>query len=419
VRHAADVSAPEPEEKGGRATRIVTRAVRAALGDPDRDDMAAAPGPVHINIEFRDPLGADGGSWPEAHGAEPSLIVRTRAVLRSVGPSPRALPNKRKGVVIAGDGAGDAARKVAEAHGWPLLAEPTSGARAGANGIGPYVHLLTTDEGKALAERTHVVVVVGRPTLSRPVQRLIANAPALFVAAHGARWREAPRHAERVLPRVPEEWFVRADARTSTRSEPDGGPTWLEQWHAAAKALKPTVDRWDAKGIACAVIASVPAGALMVLGSSGPIRAADHVAPVWTPGEAPVLTANRGLSGIDGTVSTTMGIALATGLPVTALMGDLTFLHDAGGLLVGTRERRPAVRIVVVNDGGGTIFSSLEHASADPAHVERVFTTPHAADLGALAAGYGVDYRCVTSLAALEASLAEPITGMSVIEAKL
>jgi 2-succinyl-5-enolpyruvyl-6-hydroxy-3-cyclohexene-1-carboxylate synthase len=100
-------------------------------------------------------------------------------------------------------------------------------------------------------------------------------------------------------------------------------------------------------------------------------------------------------------------------------MGDLTFLHDVGGLLVGTRERRPALRIVVVNDGGGTIFASLEHGGGQPENVERVFTTPHAADLGALAAGYGVSHQRVTSLATLAKALAPPISGMSVIEAKL
>lgn len=434
VRHAADVSAPEPEEKGGRATRIVTRAVRAALGEPERDDMAAAPGPVHINIEFRDPLGPDGGAWPQVQGAEPSLIVRTRAVLRGVGPSPRALPSSKRGVVIAGDGAGDAARKVAEAHGWPLLAEPTSGARAGDNAIGPYVQLLLSEAGKALAERTRVVVVIGRPTLSRPVQRLIADAPKLFVAAHGARWREAPRHADRVLARVPDEWLVRADGplgehgeeapakaarKRGEDAEAEVSLAWLDEWRSAAADLTHKVDRWDAQGIASAVIASVPPGSLMMLGSSGPIRAADHVAPVWTPGEAPVITANRGLSGIDGTVSTALGIALATGLRVTALMGDLTFLHDAGGLLVGRLEERPCVRIVVVNDGGGTIFSSLEHGVGPKEHVERVFTTPHAADLGAISAGYGVPHQRVTSLPALVTALGEPLDRLSVIEAKL
>lgn len=417
VRHSFDVSAPEPEEKGGRASRIATRAVRFAQGEPERDDMAAAPGPVHVNIEFRDPLDNDGGPWPDVSAAEPRLFERTRTMFRSSGPSPKPLPAVRKGIVIAGDGAGDAARRVAEAHGWPLLAEPTSGARSGSNAIGAYVPLLRTQEGQELARQAHLVVVVGRPTLSRPITRLVDAAPQLFVAAHGARWREAPRHAERVLARVPDEWLVPAGAPAD--AEDDEASAWLDRWRSLAAQAAPRTDRWDPHSIAAAVIGSLAPGDLMILGSSGPIRAADHVAPVWTPGQAPVLTANRGLAGIDGTVSTALGIALATGRPVTALMGDLTFLHDAGGLLIGRYEQRPPVRIVVVNDGGGTIFRALEHAAAPAEQFERVFTTPHASDIGAISAGYGVMHQRVTSLAALTAALREPVTALSVIEAKL
>lgn len=417
VRHSFDVSAPEPEEKGGRASRIATRAVRFAQGEPERDDMAAAPGPVHVNIEFRDPLDNDGGPWPDVSAAEPRLFERTRTMFRSSGPSPKPLPAVRKGIVIAGDGAGDAARRVAEAHGWPLLAEPTSGARSGPNAIGAYVPLLRTQEGQELARQAHLVVVVGRPTLSRPITRLVDAAPQLFVAAHGARWREAPRHAERVLARVPDEWLVPAGAPAD--AEDDEASAWLDRWRSLAAQAAPRTDRWDPHSIAAAVIGSLAPGDLMVLGSSGPIRAADHVAPVWTPGQAPVLTANRGLAGIDGTVSTALGMALATGRPVTALMGDLTFLHDAGGLLIGRYEQRPPVRIVVVNDGGGTIFRALEHAAAPAEQFERVFTTPHASDIGAISAGYGVMHQRVTSLAALTAALREPVTALSVIEAKL
>lgn len=417
VRHSFDVSAPEPEEKGGRASRIATRAVRFAQGEPERDDMAAAPGPVHVNIEFRDPLDNDGGPWPDVSAAEPRLFERTRTMFRSSGPSPKPLPAVCNGIVIAGDGAGDAARRVAEAHGWPLLAEPTSGARSGPNAIGAYVPLLRTQEGQELARQAHLVVVVGRPTLSRPITRLVDAAPQLFVAAHGARWREAPRHAERVLARVPDEWLVPAGAPAD--AEDDEASAWLDRWRSLAAQAAPRTDRWDPHSIAAAVIGSLAPGDLMILGSSGPIRAADHVAPVWTPGQAPVLTANRGLAGIDGTVSTALGIALATGRPVTALMGDLTFLHDAGGLLIGRYEQRPPVRIVVVNDGGGTIFRALEHAAAPAEQFERVFTTPHASDIGAISAGYGVMHQRVTSLAALTAALREPVTALSVIEAKL
>src|SRR5690606_26386250 len=113
--------------------------------------------------------------------------------------------------------------------------------------------------------------------------------------------------------------------------------------------------------------------------------------------------ANRGLSGIDGTVSTAVGLALGLGQSggdgprITALMGDLTFLHDVGGLLIGPLEPRPHLRIVVVNDGGGTIFSAMEHATGDPSHLERFFTTPHGVDISAVCAAYGVRHHQVNS----------------------
>ncbi len=109
--------------------------------------------------------------------------------------------------------------------------------------------------------------------------------------------------------------------------------------------------------------------------------------------------------------------ALGSGRAVHALVGDVTFLHEAGGLLIGPREGRPRLRIVVVNDGGGTIFGGLEHSAAPAAHVERVFTTPHGADLGALCAGYRVPHRAVRSREQLALALAEPVTGLEVVEA--
>src|SRR5699024_7244738 len=112
-----------------------------------------------------------------------------------------------------------------------------------------------------------------------------------------------------------------------------------------------------------------------------------------------------------------VGVALVARQPVHALMGDVTFLHDVGGLLIGPHETRPRLRIVVVNDGGGTIFGSLEHSSAPKAHLERVFTTPHKADIGAICAGYGATHTAVTTPDALAAALAHPPRGLEVVEA--
>ncbi|MCB2411475.1 2-succinyl-5-enolpyruvyl-6-hydroxy-3-cyclohexene-1-carboxylic-acid synthase [Demequina sp. TTPB684] len=407
VRWASTSSAPERLERGGRATLLAARAVHWATGNTERDDLAAAPGPVHLNLEFRDPLGPDAGSWPDVRQEKATLLDRTRTRLQTLSMSARKLPDGTRGVVIAGDGAGDDARRVAEARGWPLLAEPTSGARTGDNALVHYVELLASNAGQQLADRVHHVVVIGRPTLSRPVQRLIDIAPSLHVAAHGARWRETPRHAERVLPSVPDEWFAPAQVDDE----------WLAEWRRGCAAMATHADRWDARAAARVFVSSLKADDVAMLGSSGPIRMVDAVAPVWPVGHAPTLCANRGLAGIDGTVSTAMGIALALGRPASAFMGDLTFLHDVGGLLVGTEERVPDLRIVVVNDGGGTIFGRLEHAAAPAQNVRRVFTTPHAVDLAGFATAYGAVHTRVKSVGGLQRALAKPPTGVHIVEA--
>ncbi|WP_084105165.1 2-succinyl-5-enolpyruvyl-6-hydroxy-3-cyclohexene-1-carboxylic-acid synthase [Demequina sp. NBRC 110056] len=412
VRWSADAVAPRDGDAPGRAAGLAYRAVAVALGDPARDDMTGTPGPVHLDLEFRDPLGADGGVWHDPPAVDPTPSLGSRTVAHE--PAPPALPGVERGVVIAGDGAGEAARAVAEAHGWPLLAEPTSGARAGDACVAGYLPLLRSPEGQALADQVHQVVVIGRPTLTRPVQQLIARAPALYVAAHGARWREAPRHADRVLRSVPASWSARDDGQLEL-----GDSAWLARWHAASAAVTEEERPWGKRAIARTFLASLSPRSIALLGSSGPIRAVDAIAPAWAPEEAPVLLANRGLAGIDGTVSTAVGLALAAGQPVAALMGDVTFLHDVGGLLVGPREHRPRLRIVVVNDGGGTIFAGLEHSQADARNVERVFTTPHGADLGSLCAGYGVGHTVVRGADALSRALAAPPVGIEVVEARL
>ena len=162
---------------------------------------------------------------------------------------------------------------------------------------------------------------------------------------------------------------------------------------------------------------SLSATDVAMIGSSGPIRMVDAVAPAWPVGQVPTLVANRGLAGIDGTTSTAIGLALALGQPVSVLLGDVTFLHDAGGLLIGPEERRPNVRFVVVNDGGGTIFSSLEHAQAPPDVMRRVFTTPHGVDFSSLAVAYGARHVHASSREELAAILATPIEGIEVVEA--
>ncbi|OLT06375.1 hypothetical protein BJF77_15645 [Kocuria sp. CNJ-770] len=163
-------------------------------------------------------------------------------------------------------------------------------------------------------------------------------------------------------------------------------------------------------------------GAVLVAGSSNPVRDLDLAA---RPGPvSPLVVANRGLAGIDGTVATAAGAALGTGRPVRALVGDLTFLHDASSLLLGAGEREPDLQVLVLNDGGGGIFATLEHGALGEQQeyrdvVERFFGTPHEARLDALCAGYGVPHRRADSLPELAAALAGPVRGRSVLEVRV
>ncbi len=406
VQWSCDVLPPgEGRDLDGEAARLVERALAHATGaappgHPSRDTV----GPVQLNLQFEDPLGPDHGDWP-----------RGRPAVFEVPPEETipSLPDIERGIVIAGHGAGPAAATIAASHGWPLLAEPTSGARTGPSYVRGYAEALAGPRASTLTDDIEFVLVIGRPTLSRVVANLIVEAPRLWVARHGARWREAPVHAEVIARDVPFDW-VRTKAR-HVHIEDSG--SWLARWMALGRDPAPSL--WGLRAVARAVLASVGPAGVLVVGSSGPIRAVDAVLPAARIGDMPRILANRGLAGIDGTVSAAVGVALADVGPVTAFVGDVTFLHDIGGLLVGTRERVPDLRIVVANDGGGTLFSALEHATAPKDRFERVFTTPHGADLASLVAGYGARHVAVYDADTLAATLAAPLGGIEVVEAVL
>jgi 2-succinyl-5-enolpyruvyl-6-hydroxy-3-cyclohexene-1-carboxylate synthase len=400
VRLSRDVAPPGPNrDLESEAAAIVREAVARSVGAaPSRPGLGA--GPVHLNLQFAEPLGPARGPWPTAVPAD--LVAETET-------SAPPLPAVARGVVIAGDRAGPAAATIAASRGWPLLAEPTSDARTGPTVVPRYAALLGTDEGRALIADSEFVLLVGRATLSRGVRSLIDGAATLWVARHGSPWREAPIGAEVVVQDVPFDW-IRAEAEAAEDR------TWLERWLAVS--AEADTEAWGIEAVASAVVASINDGPLVV-GASRSIRAVDAVLPAANAGEARMILANRGLSGIDGTLSTASGLALGLEVPVTALVGDLTFLHDAGGLLVGPLERRPTLRIVVVSDGGGTIFSMLEHSGADPDAFTRVFTTPHGADLGAVAHAYGASHVQVGDIASLRDALSRPSVGVEVVEAML
>ncbi|WP_183095063.1 2-succinyl-5-enolpyruvyl-6-hydroxy-3-cyclohexene-1-carboxylic-acid synthase [Nocardioides stalactiti] len=378
-------------------------------------DLDAVPwdaqGPLHVNVRLEEPL-------------VPSVPLPVEEPLDDDGPAVLVAASKRvvvtptaplvagpRTVVVAGDDAGPRARLLAERAGWPLLAEPSSGARRGAHAVRTYRLLL----GTGLGDQVERVVVFGRPTLSRPVTRLLArdDVEVLVVPGRGA-WPVRPAGA------------VVLDGPPEPPSEPEGS-AWLEQWQRADAALSGRIDRLLADerrltpyGVAAAVAGALTAESLCVIGASSPIRDLDIMEPPAPVGERRKVVANRGLSGIDGTLSTAIGAALGrpSSSRAIAVMGDVTFLHDQSSLVLGPLEERPDLTIVVVNDNGGAIFSMLEQGAPEHADAfERLFGTPHGVDLASLCVATHTPYLKVHSVLELEHALASPNGGIEVIEA--
>lgn len=374
---------------------LVSRALAGATGVRTAD-----PGPVQLNCAFTEPLVPDGDSpWIEPlEGRQGSWTT-----VRSSPPSAYAVGPGKRTVVVAGDGASQAARLTAEAGNWPLLAEPSSRARMGPNVIASYRLLL-----ESLADQIERVLVFGHPTLSRPVSRLLSRSDVeLVVVAPAGRWPDAGHQAGTVVSGLE---VTGAD-----------GTDWLARWQHADALARSATDKVLASEplngpvVAATVAEAIGADGMLVVASSNPVRDLD-LAPV-----VPIRTiANRGLSGIDGTVSTAVGAALANAGPTYALIGDLAFLHDQNGLLIGPAEPRPDLRIVVVNDDGGGIFGLLEQGAPEHSeHFERVFGTPHGTDLAAVCAATGTPYTLAGTAQELRAAVERTVAGIDVVEVRV
>ncbi|UKA48897.1 2-succinyl-5-enolpyruvyl-6-hydroxy-3-cyclohexene-1-carboxylic-acid synthase [Arthrobacter sp. FW305-123] len=408
VRFAVDVPA------GDHPQKAIATALYAATGALED----TPPGPVQVNLAFRDPLvPAEGDALPAAAG---------RGVFHyDAGPQALDLPaasselSERRTVVLAGHDAGPVAEAFARAHGLPLLAEPSSNARFGPNAVGPY-RVLLAHFGPDSPTPIERVVLFGRATLSRPVASLLARESvesAIYQPVPVA-WYEAGRRRETPLETLPE----LADFAGR------GSAEWLDSWLLAGAAAQHGLDgvlagEDLATGPSVGATVWAHTRGQLVLGSSNGIRDVDlagqpHTEPIAT------VYANRGLAGIDGTIATATGIALGSGRETTVLLGDVTFLHDAGGLLLGHGEPVPDLRIVVLNDSGGAIFSLLEHGAVEDSGaygtaVERLFATPHSVDIAALAAAYGVGHQAVTTTADLAKALQSPVKGRTIVEVRV
>ncbi len=384
---------------------------------PDRWPDSPLRGPWHLNVQFAPPLVPEDEPTADEGlptGGPPPPIGHPR---QAAGPNgrplvPKVIQSGPRTVVVAGDDAGPPARVLAQDARWPLLAEPTSGSRTGDNVIRCYRLLL---DG-ALGARVERVVVAGHPTLSRPVTRLLErdDVEVLSMPAGGI-WAERPFAVSETL------------AQPIEVSQPDD-PDWLEEWRAADRTVSRALDRLLADeseltpyAVAGAVSRALPPDGMLFVGASSPIRDLDLMVARYAVGDRRKVIANRGLSGIDGTVSSAIGAALGRDSSRSlALLGDVTFLHDSNGLILGPGEAEPDLTIVVVNDDGGSIFAMLEQgAPAYAGRYERLFGTPHGVDLASLCAATRTPHWRVTSLAELEHALANPNGGIEIIEARV
>jgi len=422
VRACVDVPAPteslligsgDDAELSSEVVDLVAEAYALSIGLIGKDGQTPRPGPVQLNLQFREPLSsitpAADGFLSAANGEAVAAKLAAIAANAAKQPAPKfaivdaAVPT----VVVAGAESGPAAVELAESWGWPLLAEPSSGARYGGNAVLAYRLIL--EQRPEISERIGRVIVFGKPTLSRAVMALFKRPEIEVFVIRESRLEDfnvggRAQHVDEV----------------TVSHEVDGA--WLTEWLIADQEIRlsaPANGELSRRELVEAVWEATTEENLVV-GASRLIREAD----TWAPAKIAAVYANRGLAGIDGTISTAMGIAQATARMTRVLVGDLTALHDASSLAANISldvlpaMQCPDMQLIIGNDGGGSIFAGLEPAKLlAKEQFERLFATPQDVNFADLAKAYNWDYRFIKDEAALRRALDE--TGRWIFEVRL
>ncbi|HEX2057488.1 MAG TPA: 2-succinyl-5-enolpyruvyl-6-hydroxy-3-cyclohexene-1-carboxylic-acid synthase [Actinomycetota bacterium] len=417
VRWFSETGVPDESQPLARYWRsLACRAYAEATG--------VDPGPVHLNVCFREPLVPDRDD-AVVQGLEGRDDGRawTEVPRRVVAPPPEDvewLAQKaalvERGLILAGAGEVDPSgvHALAAAAGWPVLAEPASGLRSGPHAISTYEALLRSGWGES--HRPDFVLRTGKIGISRVVNAFFRDGEQALVDPAG-RWLDPERAASRIVAADPGALCAAAAGRVQHERS-----SWLDQWMDAERASREAIDRVldshtevSEPRVARDLAAALPDGATLVVAASMPVRDLDWF---MAPRSGLRITGNRGANGIDGFVSTTLGVALASEGPAAALAGDLSMLHDQNGLLLARAEDVDAVFVVLNNDGGG-IFSFLPQAESVP-DFERAFGTPHGIDFAKVAALYDCGYRLLETTADLEPALTAAVAagGVHLIEAR-
>ena len=454
TRYQADLG--DTSEMGAVANQV-RRAVAAASGRLSLD-----PGPVHLNVRLAPPL-APAAPWqvphlePKTHWlrARKPLAEQLNEVTVSQVGCRLGLDPARRGVIVVGDN-DDAqlahyAAALAHAWGWPLLAEPTSLVRTDANAVAAYSALLAGGDGSAngdgaqLSQEIEQLLVVGHPTLTRPISALLAREDIYqVVLTNRARWSDVSGRAAYVT--TLEQALSRNTPDVSAGAEAGAGvgknapsPLWLQRWLQAGqqqlnatsvtKAAQMALTTWQATSQyeshsqSTAIHSDgLESSVTLMAASSMTIRYLDARLPAGKqlkkmPG--PVV-ANRGLAGIDGTISTAVGLAWASGQPVRVIIGDLAAAHDLTGLVKAVTETEVDLQIIVLDDHGGKIFSGLEYGASELSnYFPRFFTTAQQVDFAQAAAAFGAHVSVIDDVDGLQSLLSKTIAGRSLVHVKL
>ena len=392
VRSCTDIQAPTDPVDPNFVKELAEKAVATALGINQ-----SSAGPVHLNICFREPLSS---AEPNASDLYPGARLSEQ---ENYQPTFAVLSGDKNTILVAGADAGIEALETAEAFGWPIFAEPSSRCRIGANAVIGYPALL--EEEKDLTDAIERVVVYGKPTLSRQVQKLIARKDVELVVIKSKFM--GPFNPYGNAAEIVDEITINGEVSND----------WLARWRVAAHnwlSVQETSKSLDRRQVIETVYDVSEIEDTIVLGASRMIREAD----TWAPAKAIQVFANRGLSGIDGTIATATGIALGGEGSITrAIIGDLTLIHDASSMIEDSEEDFN-LQLIMVNDQGGSLFEKLEVRNVVEEEVfDRVFRAGQKVDYWSLANAYGFSYFCPTNEVELREALAT--TGRVLIEIKI
>lgn len=348
-------------------------------------------GPVHLNIQFEEPLVGDkSDNWLN------DLVITTPKVFDRKTPGTFYTKSTRGVLVIGHDRGGlsaEAVKDFADTLGWPVIAEDPLTFK---NAIS-HASVFLTSQTIADDVAPDTVVVIGRTTLSRSINAFIKLARKEIVIDPRIATVDGDRMADQKFTQLPAVEVVPVDA--------DYAEKW-KKYSLRAQKLVGDITTWSEQLIAREIGAGIPTGTSLFISSSRPIRDLEGFAVARDGVET---FANRGLAGIDGNISTALGIA-SQRKETIAVLGDVGFLHDLTGLI---HKEDINLKILVINNDGGGIFSTLAQRGVDG--FEDVFGTPHGLDIAAIASSMGISAKTINSQAQLIAALSEPVTGLSVV----